>query len=139
MMLTEIPKELIKPVLARQTGFRFSNITESPFAEEGRSVSRGLQQTGDCHIVGLKSLSRWIHSPRVASHTRVAVMLSGHQHAARRSTDGCASIEPSEPKSVGRHFVQMRSLDDGLTVAAKFAVTKIVGQNENEIRLCSWL
>ncbi|MBR20115.1 MAG: hypothetical protein CMA64_08235 [Euryarchaeota archaeon] len=62
-------------------------------------------------------------------------MLAGHQHAARRRADGVAGVVASEPHALLGQAVEVGSLDFFLPIAAQLRVAKVVGHDENNVRL----
>ncbi len=69
----------------------------------------------------------------VVSHRGVAQMFAGHQRAAAGRTDRATAVKVREPHALGGHAVDIRRLDLLLPVAAKFAITKVVRQDENDV------
>jgi len=60
---------------------------------------------------------------------------SRHQRAARRSADGTAAIRLRKFHAIRRQPVDVWRCDQLLTVAANVAVTEVVRQNEDDVRL----
>ena len=64
----------------------------------------------------------------------MAGVFSGKQRAARRVPQRGSSIKLREPHTSGRELIEVRGLDELLTVRAKIAPTEIVGDNQNDVR-----
>ncbi len=67
----------------------------------------------------------------------MAEMLAGQQRAAAGRADRATAIEVREPHSFGRHAVKVRRLDLPLPVATQIAITEIVGEDQNDVRIAS--
>jgi hypothetical protein len=131
--LIQEPEEVIEPLFSWQTGLRRSHVAQPPFADQRRGIAGLLQRPRHGQIVGPQSLGDRIHAPRVASHSRAALMLAGHQHAARRGAHGRTRIKLGEPHSLARHAVQPRGTDDLLPVAAQFAIAEVIRQHPDQV------
>jgi len=58
-----------------------------------------------------------------------------HQAAARRRTNRAPGVKIGEPDSLRSHFVNIRGADDLLPVTFGFTITKVIVQDDYDIRL----
>jgi hypothetical protein len=73
----------------------------------------------------------------VAAHAGAAVVLAGHEHAARGRADGGAGVEVGEAQALRGHAVEVGRGDDLLAVAAEIAVAEVIGHDPDEVGLRS--
>ena len=66
-------------------------------------------------------------------------MQTGHQHRSRGSTNGAAGIMLGEQHASFGECINIGSLEFCLSIAAQVTVTKIIGQDVNNIRLLALL
>ncbi len=133
VMLIQVAVELIEPMLPRQARLRLPDIPQPPLPKQRGPVACRLQDLGHRDILRLQRLRCGIGLARIASHSRAAMMLSGHQHAARRRTNGRSRIKMGEAKALGRHLVQVWCLDHLLAIAAQVTPAEVIRQNEDQI------
>ena len=110
---------------------------ETPLAHDRRGVASTLQELryGDgawLHRVLAFSSRFALH---VVAHCRVAQMSTCHQCTTTRRTDCAASVEVREPHPFRGHAVEIGRPDLRLPVTAEIAVSKVISQDENDVRL----
>ena len=125
-----------KKIEALPVGVPFGAVAaQAPLPGRGGRVAARLEELGDRDRgVGDRDLSLGLHR-LVVAHPGVAVVLPGHEGAARRRADGAPAIEVGKEHPFGGHLVDAGRADFLLAVGAKLAVPQVVGQNENDVRL----
>ncbi len=109
-----------------------AGFSQTPLANGCRPIARLLQNLRNRDVIGLKGDSP--AAARVVTDTGVSRMHPGHQAASRRSTDRAARVRLGETDSFRRHAIDVRSREFSLTVAAQIAITKVVGEDEDDVR-----
>jgi hypothetical protein len=71
----------------------------------------------------------------VSANFRVASMLAGEEHAARRRTHGRSAVMLRESHPLRSEPIDIRRRDFLLPVTAKLAPTQVVGQDEYDVKL----
>ena len=133
VVLAEVAEEVIEAMVAGQAAFGFADVAEAPFADERGGVAGLLEDAGHGEILGAQGLGERISRAGVAAHAGVAVVLAGHEDAPRRGADRGAGVELGEPQAFARHAIEVRRLDDVLTVATEFAVAEIIGHDPDQV------
>ena len=67
----------------------------------------------------------------------MAHAIARHQRATRRSANRIAGITLREARAFFRQFINVRRLNEFLSVATDVAVAQIIGQNKNDVRFFS--
>lgn len=107
--------------------------TESPFTKSSGCKTFFGEQFADRDLVRRnRLLPFWLHTFVIANE-RVAGMFSRHQNTPRRRANGVARIVLSESHSLLGKFVEIRRLNLLLAKTPEFAVTQIIGHDQNDI------
>ena len=92
VVLIEVAEKRIEAVLPRQPALRSADIAEAPLANERVVIACFLQHAGNGDVSCPQRLRRRIRFPCIAANTRVAVVLTGHEHGSRRRADGGTGV-----------------------------------------------
>ena len=128
VFLMQITEKLVKPLPVRHA--RRRRFPQAPFSEQAGGIP-GLAQ----HLRQRDVLVAQRDAAAIAPHGRVARVVAGHQHAARRRALRTSRVRLGEPHPVARQTVQMRRPDALLAVAAEMAIPQVVGVDQDNVRL----
>lgn len=102
---------------------------EAPFTDEGSGVACGGEELSEGGFVGSdRNIGR-----SVAINRRAADVEAGKEDGARGGADRSTRIEGGEAKALGCEAIEMRGVDEALTVAAEVTVAKVVGDDEDDV------
>ena len=130
--LAEKPEEEIKSLFERMAG-PIGIVTEPPLADESGAVAGGFEQGGHGGFAGAEGLGHGVIASGIAPHGGVAGVLSGHEHGAGRGADGTSGIKLRETQAFRSHAVEVGGADFWLPITTQFAVSEIVGENEQDV------
>src|SRR5208283_5628219 len=124
--LVQVADEFFETLFLRHTGSVL--VAQAPFADEASVVAGLFEHLGHGQILGPQC------DGTVAPYPGMPGVQAGHQ----RATGGCAhraaGIEAGKTDAFSRELVEVRSLDPGLPVTTQIAITKIIRQDENNVR-----
>ena len=123
--MIEESERLLKALEVGTTGGR--GRSQPPFAEETGAIASRLEPFGDRLLLWEK----WMIP--IATDAKVAGVLPEHERRPRRGADGASRIVAGEPDSLGRHAVEVRSLEAPLAVDTEVAIAKIIRVDEDEV------
>jgi hypothetical protein len=132
--LVEIAEEVVEALFARDARHGFAFVAESPFADERGGVALFFQDSGHGGVLGAEGLGERVFLSGISTDAGVALMLAGHEHAARRGAYRCSGVEMGEPHAFSGHAVDVGGLDDFLAVATGFPIAEIIGEDEDDVR-----
>ena len=130
--LVQVAVEVVESLIQREAGAGSEKVlSQTPLAAESGLLASLLENLGESDI----RIGKRLQTPLagVAPDMGMTQVPPGHQDAARRSADGRAGVELSEPHPFPGHPVQSGSLDQLLSVAAQVSVTEVVGQDEDQV------
>src|SRR5262249_34097332 len=127
MDLVEVAIEVIKALPGGHAAAALA--AEAPLADEGGGVAGVLEQPGRGDVLGTEVLLG------VAADRAVPGGRAGDRGAARRATRGGAGVERGEAHPPARQAVEVGGADVLLAITAEVAVTEVVGQDEDDVRL----
>src|SRR5215831_7050327 len=111
-----------------------------PLSDQRRAVTGSLQQRGQCGVLGRKanvSVSRqWL----LQTYAQPILIPACDQGHARSRADGGVRVSLKKTHSASRKMVNARSFEIRASVTGYVGVTKIVGENENNVGSpgCRW-
>lgn len=127
-VVTEEPVETLAQGIAGR-----SRAAQAPFAKRGGGVTAELEQARQGHCArGQWRLASGLDFAIVADDS-VPGALTGHEHAARRGTNGVAGIMAGEPHALARQLIEIRRANLGLAVTPELSIAQIVGKDENDV------
>jgi hypothetical protein len=131
--LAVVAEEMIEPVLQRAAA-RVEH-AHAPLADGGGCVAGGLEQLSDGEGALRQRLLALGLDFAVRADRRMARVQPGHQRRAARCADGRAAIGLQVARALARHPVEVRRLDQLLSVHAHVALREIVAEDEDEVGL----
>src|SRR5258708_38958798 len=129
MRLAEVSEEIVEAAQVRHAAGR--DAAQPPLPIHRRFVAGAFQKLRKCEFAGLQAEFR----SSVAANGGVPGVAAGHERAARgRAYRGsCVSLRKANSLTCQR--VDVRSPDALLAVATQVAVTQIVGEDEQNVRM----
>ena len=108
-------------------------ISQMPFPEDCRSVSRRLEQLGDRLFIRVEA-HRTARTERTMD-PQPHIVAASQQGAARRTTHRLRCIEICQPHSLASHRVEVRRNHLVASEAMKVGIAQIVGKKHYKIGL----
>lgn len=113
--------------------------SQTPFSESAGGVSGFFEDFGNGQgFIGDGPLAgelATILGISVASDFGVSQMLSGHQDAAGRGTDGGPGVVVGEADSLLGQLINVGRFDFLLSVGTQFAISEVIGEDEDDVGL----
>ena len=138
--LAVVAVESVKALLDRRP--RCVGRAKPPFSERAGHIAGLFEDLGNRdRFVGDRPLPRenpTVAGIAIAANLRVRKVLSRHQRTSRRSTNWRTGVVLQKPHAVAGKRVNVRCQDFLLSVTTAFAVSEIVGKNENNVRAFGW-
>ncbi|MEY3457922.1 MAG: hypothetical protein RL215_1079, partial [Planctomycetota bacterium] len=106
---------------------------ESPFAEGSSDVAFGFEDFGECYFGGGDWELTFRAGLAVIANPCMSGMFAGHEHAAGGGADGIAAVVLGKHLSLCGKSIEVGCADFLLSEAAKFAMTKVISEDENDI------
>ena len=119
----------VKPVVQR---LEHVLIAEMPLADDGGRVTLLFQQFRQRPLVGVQPMI--VPRKQDASDSHALRDASGHQRGASRRADR-GDVEAGELRPFLRHAIEVRRADIRCAVTPEIAVTQIIRQNDDDVRL----
>ena len=134
MALVCKPEELVKAVAERVILCRTALM---PFAHQARRIPGIVQRLCNRDFLRRQSEFRFfIASPgRIEFITKACRRSAGKQPRTRRAAIRTSNVTGSKPHTIGCNRIDMRRGDFGIPLATEFAVTKIIGKEDDDVGL----
>ena len=129
VLLVVVTEEHIKALLLRHTGC--ACISQPPFAETTGRVTGIVQQAGHGRLISRKGEQADL--TLVGAAQNVPRMLAGHQHAARRRTDGAAAVGLGKFYSFCGQTINVGRETILATIGREIADPRVVGEDEHNV------
>ena len=127
LVLVEVTVKKVEPLPGRQAGRSF--VAKAPFADLPGRVIGALEHLCYGDVLWPKVILA------VSSDVAMAGVQAGHQDAPRWGAHGRACMKVGEPHAVLGQAVDVRRLDEFLSVATQIAITKVIRHDVNDIGL----
>src|SRR5450631_2732842 len=131
----EYPEKLIIPALQRT---EIRQLAKMPFSDQRRAISRLLQQGWQCGVAwrqadpfGTRRKKRLFEPNRQAS-----LIAPSDQRRARRRAVRRVGVRLCEFQAFGSQPIDVRRRIVPLTIAAHIRIAEVIGQDEDDVRLC---